>query len=67
VTFHKLDDSTTRVMLQIGTEPTGVVEKAADAVGVTNLAAKRDLENFKQFIEANCIATGGYRGEISQN
>ena len=47
VTFHKLDNNTTRVALQIDTEPEGVVEKVGDALGLTNRNAKADLERFK--------------------
>src|SRR5690348_7518036 len=33
VTFHRIDDTTTRVMLQLDYEPRGVVEQAGDALG----------------------------------
>jgi uncharacterized membrane protein len=33
VTFHKLDEGSTRVMLQVETHPEGLVEKAGDALG----------------------------------
>src|SRR5690242_15468525 len=64
VTFHKLSDDTTRVMLQIDTEPQGLVEKAGDAVGLTNLNAKGDLERFKTFIEERGRETGAWRGTV---
>ena len=67
VTFHKLDDTKTRVMLQIDTEPEGLVEKAGDAVGLTNLNAKGDLARFKTFIEERGQESGAWRGQVDQD
>ena len=64
VTFHKLADGKTRVMLQIDTEPQGVVEKVGDAIGLTNANAKGDLERFKTFIEERGTETGAWRGDV---
>ena len=33
VTFHKVDDAKTRIMVQMDVDPDGLVEKAGDAVG----------------------------------
>jgi len=65
VTFHKLDDSTTRVMLQLETHPDGLVEKVGDVLGVVKHRAKADLRRFKEFIESRSVETGAYRGEIN--
>src|SRR5579863_6220923 len=63
VTFHKLDPSKTRVMLQIETDPEGVVEKVGDTLGFTEANAKGDLKRFKKFIESRGgQETGAYRG-----
>jgi uncharacterized membrane protein len=67
VTFHRLGDSQTRVMLQIDTEPEGFVEKAGEAVGVVGHQVKSDLERFKVFIEQRSAPTGGWRGEVGQD
>ena len=64
VTFHKLTDTSTRVTVQIDWEPTGVVEKAGAVVGADNFAVKRDLENFKKFIEKAPQETGAWRGDV---
>ena len=64
VTFHRVDDSTTRVMLQLETEPQTAVEKIGDAVGVTERRAKKDLERFRSFIESRGTETGAWRGEV---
>jgi uncharacterized membrane protein len=64
VTFHRIDDTRTRVMLQIDYEPEGVVENVADALGVVKARIKGDLERFKEFIERRGRETGAWRGEI---
>ena len=64
VTFHRIDDSRTRVMLQVDYEPEGVVENVADALGVVKARIKGDLERFKDFIERRGRETGAWRGEI---
>lgn len=65
VTFHRLDDASTRVMLQIDTQPEGLVEKAGDALGIAKHRAKGDLARFKEFIESRQTETGAYRDEIN--
>ena len=40
VTFHRLDDGKTRVMLQIDVEPEGLVEQAGDALGWSSAASR---------------------------
>jgi hypothetical protein len=64
VTFHRIDDSTTRVTLQLDHEPEGLVEKAGDALGVIQRRVKGDLQNFKEFIEARGTEEGGWRGDV---
>lgn len=64
VTFHRLDEARSRVMLQLEFEPDDWVEKAGDALGVVKMRAKGDLDRFKQFIEARGQETGSWRGEV---
>ena len=64
VTFHKLSDTTSRVTVQIDWEPTGLLEKAGALVGVDDIAVKRDLANFKKFIESRGSETGAWRGDV---
>jgi len=66
VTFHHLNDNTTRVMLQLEYEPEGVVENVGDVIGVVSSRVKGDLERFKQFIEERGSETGAWRGKIEQ-
>ena len=65
VTFHKLDDARTRVMLQLDIQPEGAVERAGDALGIIKRRASGDLERFKELIEQRGTADGGWRGDVS--
>ncbi len=66
VTFHRIDDNVTRVMLQLDFEPEGAVESAGDALGVPERQVEGDLERFKEFIESRGSETGAWRGEVDQ-
>src|SRR5215208_2354557 len=50
VTFHRTDESQTRIMVQMDVEPDGVVEKAGDALGFAKRRVEGDLERFKELI-----------------
>lgn len=67
VTFHRLDDTHTKVMLQLEFEPEGFVESAGDALGFVNRRAKGDLERFKEFIEQRGHESGGWRGDVPRH
>ncbi len=67
VTFHRIDDNTTKIMLQIEFDPDGFAEKAADALGLVRGRVKGDLERFKTFIESRGQETGAWRGEVEQD
>jgi len=67
VTFHKIDDNTTRVMLQLDYEPEGVIEKVGSALGIVENRVKGDLERFKKFIESRGVETGAWRGTVDQD
>ena len=67
VTFHRIDDSHTRVMLQLDFDPEGFVEKAGDMLGVVKARTHGDLDRFKEFIESRGAETGAWRGEVDQD
>ena len=67
VTFHKLDDGQTRVMVQMDYETDGAVEAAGDALGLAKRRVKGDLERFKELIESRGQADGAWRGEVEQD
>ena len=66
VTFHRLDDNRSKVMLQLDYDPQGVMENVADAVGVVSARVKGDLQRFKDFIESQGRETGAWRGEVDR-
>jgi uncharacterized membrane protein len=66
VTFHRLDDNQTRIMLQVEYDPQGMVENVGDMLGVVSARVRGDLRRFKDFIESRGKETGGWRGEIHQ-
>ena len=67
VTFHKVDDGKTRVMLQLDVEPEGPAEKVGDALGAVKRRVKADLKHFKEFIESRGRETGAWRGDVEQD
>jgi uncharacterized membrane protein len=66
VTFHRLADRKTRIMLQLDYEPEGLVENVGDMIGVVSRRVRADLERFKEFIESRGQETGAWRGEVTQ-
>ena len=67
VTFHRIDDNTSKVMLQMEYEPAGAVETAGDVLGIVKGRIKGDLARFKEFIESRGSETGAWRGEVEQD
>ena len=67
VTFHRLGDHQTRVMLQLEYDPDGVMEHVGDALGFMDRRVSGDLHRFKEFIEGLGAATGGWRGTVEQS
>ena len=65
VTFHRIGDTETRVMLQMDFDPDGIAEQVGDKLGFVRRQAKGDLERFKEFIEAQG-PTGAWRGEVDR-
>jgi uncharacterized membrane protein len=66
VTFHRLADNKTRIMLQMEYDPQGVVENLGDLLGVVSRRVANDLERFKEFIETRGQETGAWRGEVER-
>jgi uncharacterized membrane protein len=63
VSFERMDDTHTRITIQLGWEPEGLAEKAGSAIGLDSRQVKADAERFKQFIEERNTETGAWRGE----
>jgi len=64
VEFETVDPGCTRVCLTMDYDPEGLVENVGDAIGVTSRRVQKDLERFKEFIEARGAETGQWRGEV---
>ena len=66
VTFHRIDDETTRVMVQMDYVPEGVVEKVGDAIGAPQRRVEGDLKRFKELVESKGRESGAWRGEVKR-
>ena len=64
VTFHRLDEGKTRVMVQMDWEPEGATEKVGSALGMDSRRVQGDLGRFKEMIEGRAHETGAWRGEV---
>ena len=64
VTFERIDETTTRVDVEMEVEPEGAVESAGAAMGFVGRSVKDDLKRFKEFIEARGQETGAWRGKV---
>ena len=64
VTFHKLDEARTKVMVQMDYAPEGMKETVGSAIGLDSHRVKDDLESFKDFIESRGSETGAWRGDV---
>ncbi|KAA1251117.1 SRPBCC family protein [Mycobacterium simiae] len=67
VTFHRINDDTTRVTTQIDIDPDGFVENVADKLGILDRRVHGDLERFKEFIERRPGETGAWRGDVARS
>jgi hypothetical protein len=51
VTFHRLDDDLTRVMVDMDFVPQGMIEKMASGMRFVKRAVEADLARFKAYVE----------------
>ena len=65
VTFHRLGDTSTRVMLQLDIDPEGFTETVGDKLGFVRRRAAGDLERYKELVERSVGTPDGWRGDIS--
>jgi carbon monoxide dehydrogenase subunit G len=59
VTFHRIDDDTTRVTVQMDVEPDGPIESIGDWAGILGRRIQGDMERFRDFIQGRGEPTGG--------
>jgi uncharacterized membrane protein len=66
VTFHKISDSATKVMLQMNYEPHDAIEGIGDLLGLVKIETRTNLRCFKEFLEGRGKETGAWRGAVPQ-
>jgi uncharacterized membrane protein len=66
VTFHRLDEGRTKVMVQMDYEPEGLKESLGSALGSGSRRVKADLERFKELVESRGAESGAWRGEVER-
>ncbi|MFF0549643.1 SRPBCC family protein [Streptomyces sp. NPDC004311] len=64
VTFHRLAENKTKVMLQLDFDPDGIAENVGDKLGFVKRQITGDLKRFKDYIEKHGQETGGWRGKV---
>jgi uncharacterized membrane protein len=67
VTFHQVDDDTTRIMVQMDWAPEGLKEKVGAALGADDRRVQGDLQRFKELIESRGQESGAWRGEVPRD
>lgn len=66
VTFHRVGDEQTRIMVQMDFVPEGVIEKLGDAINAPERRVKADLQRFKELVESRGNETGAWREEVKR-
>jgi uncharacterized membrane protein len=64
VRFESLGADRAKIEVTLTWEPEGIVEAAADRIGISERALNVDLERFKDLIEGRAVETGAWRGEV---
>ena len=66
VSFHKIDDNLTRVMVTVDFHPTGMIEKMGSGLRFAKRAVEADLARFKAYVEmkdAKNVQYGNDKGD----
>ena len=66
VTFHRLGDERSKVMVQLDFEPEGFRETAGSMLGLDRRRIKGDLERFADLMEEGSVEGGAWRGTVEQ-
>ena len=67
VSFHRLDENLTRVMVEMEFEPNGMVEKMASGLRFVKRAVQSDLARFKAYVEMDDAKGIEYRSSSESN
>src|SRR3954452_1923248 len=63
VSFHKLDENLTRVMVEVDFQPTGLFEKMGSGLRFVKRAVQADLARFKAYVEMKDVKGLDYSPE----
>lgn len=66
VSFHRVSDNRTRIMLQMEHDPQTFAEEIGEATGLVKMRVKNNLRDFKSFVEGRGSETGAWRGTVKQ-
>ena len=66
VSFERVDESSTKVTVEMEHETEGMVEALGSALGSDSRQVSNDLDRFKELVEARGAETGAWRGEVEQ-
>jgi uncharacterized membrane protein len=64
VTFHRLGDERSKVMVQLDFEPEGFRETAGSILGLDRRKIRGDLERFSELVEGRGVESGAWRGTV---
>jgi hypothetical protein len=64
VSFAAITPTRCRVFVQINYEAEGMMEKAGSMLGIDTARVKKDLNQFKEFLEERGQETGAWRGTV---
>jgi uncharacterized membrane protein len=66
VSFERVDESSTKVTVEMEHETEGMVEALGSALGSDSRQVSNDLDRFKELVETRGAETGAWRGEVEQ-
>jgi uncharacterized membrane protein len=64
VSFQRLGDEATRILVQMEWQPEGMVESTGATLGLDERRVEGDLERFRDLIERRGEETGAWRGGV---
>jgi uncharacterized membrane protein len=66
VTFHRLGDERSKMMVQLDFEPEGFRDTAGSILGLDRRRIRGDLERFSELVEGRGVESGAWRGTVEQ-
>ena len=66
VTFHRLGDERSKMMVQLDFEPEGFRETAGSILGLDRRRIRGDLERFSELVEGRGVESGAWRGTVEE-